>query len=94
MAFRFRKYKSITPIPKKVYETVKHVSDGTGVIIVTFSEEPAYGKSIPNPDDYRLSLLLAAGVKLDKASPVIDENITESDVDFLNNLNKEENETV
>lgn len=94
MSFRFKIHKPVTPIPSEVYETVKVLHSDKGFRRVEYVEKSAHNKPIPSPSDYRLSLLLQAGVRLDSTSSIIDESINDNDLELLNSLNTQENETI
>lgn len=90
----FRHIKINQPIPKigKVMETVVETEVKDGIEYYTLVKKDASINKIPRPSDYRLSVLLAAGVPLKEVNPVIDERLNESDVDFLTDVNNAKTE--
>lgn len=95
--FRARKLRQLTAVPKDFNVEVPRfdvLEDGTKVQTVVSVPVSSLGKDIPNPEDYTLSKLMAAGVPLNQVSAnILDSAPTESEVNsFLDSLPSEANE--
>lgn len=71
--FKHRIIKPIVNIPHDINEVVSVVKEKDGVQHVSFISQSCEvtQKSLPNPDDYKLSRLLASGAVLQPVSPHI-----------------------
>lgn len=91
MVFRFRKLQQLTAVPKDFNTLVSKVSftkDGTKVQDIVSVPVASLGNDIPNPEDYKLSKLINAGVPLTPVSAnILDEAPSESEANaFLDGL--------